>query len=130
MLEDMKKELEHEAANEVEIFDKAMCICETGSKELQGVIDTSSSEITRLTSKIESGTAEKEKMDKDLVAHRKDKEETESSLAEATTIRAKDTEKFEELEKTNAFSISQLDKAIPLFEKKGGAASFMQSAGH
>merc|ERR1719235_812332 len=72
MLKDMQTELEHEAANEAEIFDKAMCVCETGEKELQGVIDTSTSEIARLTSKIESETAEKAKMDKDLVMHAKD----------------------------------------------------------
>merc|ERR1719428_1881877 len=88
-LESMQKELEHEADNEKEIFDKAMCVCETGEKELQGVIDYSNGEITSLTSKIESLTAEKQKLDKDLEAHAKDKVETEESLAEATAIREK-----------------------------------------
>lgn len=129
-LENMQKELEHEADNEKEIFDKAMCVCETGEKELQGVIDFSNSEITRLTSKIESETAEKEKLDKDLEAHAKDKVDTEESLAEATAIREKEAAKFSENEKVTMFSEDQLARAIPMFDKKLGAASFMQHAFH
>merc|ERR1719160_53404 len=98
-LQNMQKELEHEADNEKELFDKAMCVCETGEKELQGVIDFSNGEITRLTSKIESETAEKAKLDKDLEAHAKDKVDTEQSLAEATAIREKEAAKFAENEK-------------------------------
>merc|ERR1719424_1295770 len=79
-LEKMNAELEHQAENEKELFDKAMCVCETGEKDLTGVIEFSNSEITRLTSKIESETAEKKKMDMDLEAHAKDKVETEKSL--------------------------------------------------
>merc|ERR1719408_345841 len=117
-LENMQKELEHEADNEKELFDKAMCVCETGEKELQGVIDFSNSEITRLTSKIESETAEKAKLDKDLEAHAKDKVDTEESLAEATALREKEAAKFAENEKVTMFSEDQLARAIPMFDKK------------
>merc|ERR1719408_489694 len=86
-LESMQKELEHEADNEKELFDKAMCVCETGEKELQGVIDYSNGEITRLTSKIESETAEKEKLDKDLELHAQDKVDTEKNLEESAALR-------------------------------------------
>merc|ERR1719272_595586 len=95
-LEDMQKELEKEADNEKELFDKAMCVCETGEKDLQGVIDFSNSEITRLTSKIEAETAEKAKLDTDLELHAKDKVDTEKSLEEATALRAKENGKFTE----------------------------------
>jgi len=129
-LEDMQKELEAEAENEKELFDKAMCVCETGEKELQGVIDFSNGEITRLTSKIESETAEKEKLDKDLEAHAKDKVDTEESLAEATAIREKEAAAFAENEKVTMFSEDQLARAIPMFDKKLGAAAFMQGDFH
>jgi len=129
-LENMQKELEHEADNEKEIFDKAMCVCETGEKELQGVIDYSNGEITRLTSKIESDTAEKDKLDKDLEMHAKDKVDTEESLAEATAIREKEAAKFAENEKVTMFSEDQLARAIPLFNEKLSAAAFMQRSFH
>merc|ERR1719191_2595993 len=130
MLKDMSAELEEDAKKEAEIFDKAMCVCETGEKELQGVIDYSNGEITRLTSKIESQTAEKEKLDKDLEMHAKDKVDTEESLAEATALREKEAAKFTENEKVTMFSEDQLARAIPMFDKKLGAASFMQHAFH
>lgn len=129
-LESMQKELEHEADNEKELFDKAMCVCETGEKELQGVIDFSNGEITRLTTEIESKTATKAKLDKDLEMHATDKVDTEKSLAEATAIREKEAAKFAENEKVTMFSEDQLARAIPMFDKKLGAASFMQHKFH
>merc|ERR1719191_511580 len=129
MLKDMSAELEEDAKKEAEIFDKAMCVCETGERDLQGVIDTSTAEIERLTSKIESETAEKEKLDKDLELHAKDKVDTEKNLEESAALREKEHAKFAENEKVTMFSEDQLARAIPLFEKKG-AASFMQTAHH
>merc|ERR1719159_852396 len=77
MLSDMKTELEHEAETEAQVFEKAMCICETGSKELSGVIEHANSEIERLTLKIEKDTAQKEKLDKEVAIGEKDKIDTE-----------------------------------------------------
>jgi outer membrane murein-binding lipoprotein Lpp len=121
MLQDMKTELEKEAETEAEVFEKAMCICESGSKELSGVIDHSNSEIERLTHKIEKDTATKDKLDKGIEIGEKDKVDTEQSLAEATAIREKEAAKFVEDEKTTMFSVDQLDRAIPLFAKQGAA---------
>jgi len=129
-LENMQKELEKEADQEQALFDKAMCVCETGEKELQGVIDFSDSEITRLTAKIEKETAEKAQLDKDLEAHAQDKIDTEESLGEATAIREKEAAKFAENEKVTMFSEDQLARAIPMFDKKLGAAAFMQGNFH
>jgi hypothetical protein len=128
-LEKMQAELETAAEQEKELFDKAMCVCETGERDLQGVIDHSNGEITRLTSKIESETAEKQKLDKDLELHAQDKVDTEKNLEETAALREKENAKFVENEKTTMFSEDQLARAIPLFEKKG-AASFMQSSHH
>jgi hypothetical protein len=119
----MKTELEHEAETEAEVFEKAMCICETGSKELSGVIDHSNGEIERLTLKVEKDTAQKQKLDKDVEIGEKDKVDTEQSLAEAIAIREKEAAKFAEDEKTTMFSVDQLNRAIPLFCKAGCSRS-------
>merc|ERR1719310_1370256 len=58
MLQDMQKELEREGEEEKEIFDKALCACETGEEGLQKTIDDSTAAIEEWTSKTESMTAE------------------------------------------------------------------------
>merc|ERR1719171_968036 len=69
MLQDMAKELEREGELEKEIFEKAMCICEGGEKELQKVADDSSAAIETLTAKTESETAEKARMAQEIKDH-------------------------------------------------------------
>merc|ERR1719453_1670924 len=128
MLEDMKAELEHDAETEAETFDKAMCICETGEKELSGVIDHSSQEIERLTLKIEKETAEKTQMDKDISMAEQDKVDTESSLEEAIALREKEAAKFAEEERTAMFSLDQLERALPLFKDQGSGAVLLQQS--
>merc|ERR1719453_1817409 len=66
MLQDMQKELEHEADNEAELFEKAMCTCESGEKSLTNVIETSAAETDRLTNKIEEETAESDSLAEEL----------------------------------------------------------------
>merc|ERR1719161_1045219 len=79
MLNDMKTELEKEKETEKEVFEKAMCICETGEAGLQKVIDQSNTDIPRLTSSIESMTAETKKLKAEIKAHEEDKAATESA---------------------------------------------------
>jgi predicted nucleic acid-binding Zn-ribbon protein len=128
MLEDMKAELERDAEAEAETFDKAMCICETGEKELSGVIDYSNQEIERLTHKIEKDSAEKTQMDKDIKIAEKDKVDTEDTLEESIAIREKEAAKFAEEEKTAMFSVDQLERALPLFKDQGSGAVLLQQS--
>merc|ERR1719326_2741664 len=77
MMEDMRTELEKEAKD---IFDEAMCICKKGEKELGGVVTFSTSEIERLESAVESGTANKAKLASEIKDHEQDKVDTTKSL--------------------------------------------------
>lgn len=70
LLEDMKKELEHEAETEAEIFDKALCACETGEKDLQKVIEDATAQIAAATAKIETESAGKAQLVKELAVHK------------------------------------------------------------
>ena len=69
MLQDMTKELEREGELEKEIFDKALCACEGGDKELQKVIDDSNAAIEEWSAKIESATAEKAQLTQEVADH-------------------------------------------------------------
>jgi hypothetical protein len=126
LLEDMKKELEHEAENEVELFDKAMCACETGEKNLTKVIEDATGQIAAATAKIETESAEHTKLKKELVVHNTEKEEAEASLAKGAEVRESENKKFVADETEAANSIDQLDRAVTALAKKDKGAALMQ----
>merc|ERR1719301_18133 len=70
MLQDMAKELEREGEIEKEIFDKAICACEGGTKELQKVIDDSAASMEELTSKLAAGKAESTQLGQEVADHK------------------------------------------------------------
>merc|ERR1719460_433883 len=87
LLEDMKKELEKEAENEVIIFDKAMCMCETGERNLTKVIEDATSQIAEATAKIAAESAEHSKLKKELDVHESEKVEAEAALEKGAEVR-------------------------------------------
>jgi hypothetical protein len=128
MLQDMQKELEHEADNEAELFEKAMCTCENGEKSLSSVIETSSAETDRLTSKIEEDTAQKDSLAEELKQHADTKQQAEADLAKATELREKEMKKYSAMKKSSTFNIESLGKAIPQLSGAASASAFMQDA--
>jgi len=127
MMEDMRTELEKEAKDEKDIFEEAMCICKKGEKELGGVITFSTSEIERLESAVESGTAGKAKLASEIKDHKQDKIDTTKSLEEATAIRENEHKKFVETEADMKSNLAGLNAAIPRIENQAaGGASFIQ----
>jgi uncharacterized phage infection (PIP) family protein YhgE len=127
MMEDMRTELEKEAKDEKDIFEEAMCICKKGEKELGGVISFSTSEIERLESAVESGTAGKAKLASEIKDHKQDKIDTTKSLEEATAIRENEHKKFVETEADMKSNLEGLNKAIPRIENQAaGGAAFIQ----
>merc|ERR1719235_906406 len=90
MLQDMQKELEHEADNEKELFEKAMCSCETQEKDLQTVIDQSTATIDDVTAKLEEETSAKSRTDEELQNAYAGKQAAEADLAKASALREKE----------------------------------------
>merc|ERR1719428_231587 len=113
-----------------EIFEKAMCVCETGDKELQVAIDESAAAIEEYTSKIEADTAEQAQLEQEIVEHTANGDQAEKDLAEATAIRTKSHKSFVATEKDMKTNIDGLSKAIPALEKGMGGAALMQMVPH
>jgi len=131
MLQDMQKELEREGEMEKEIFEKAMCACETGQKELQKTIEDATAEIEEQSSAIEAQTAEKSQLTQEIEDHKSSQAQAEKDLSEATAIRDKAHKNFMKEAKDTKHSLAGLDKAIPAIEKGMGASSLMQTrVGH
>lgn len=126
MLQDMQKELEREGEAEKEIFEKAMCVCETGEGELQTAIEEATAAIQETSSKIEADTAEKTQLTQEIADHKTAKEQATKDLAEATALRKKDAKAFAHREKDFKVNIQGLSQAIPAIEKGMGGAALMQ----
>lgn len=126
MLQDMQEELEREGKAELELFEKAMCACSGGEKELTNTIASSTSEIDSSKTKIGSDTAELTQMEQEIGDHKTAIETCTSDLATATELRAKEEKTFTETSKGMKMNIHQLSKAIPALESGLSGSAFLQ----
>merc|ERR1719375_1658743 len=94
MLQDMAKEVEREGEAEKAIFEKALCACEGGEKELDKTIADSQAAIEEWTAKTESGNAESAQLTQEVADHKTSAATAKSDLSEATTLRDKEHDAF------------------------------------
>jgi len=127
MLQDMSKELTREQEMESELFEKAMCVCEGGEKQLTTVIDESKAAIETLTAKVEAGNAEKGRLVQEIADHKTQEAQTTDDLSQAVMLREKDYKTFVAEEKDSKNNLESLGKAIPAIEAGMGGASLMQT---
>lgn len=129
MLQDMKTELEREGDVEKEVFEKALCACETGEKNLQNAVGESTAAIDEWSSKTQAGTAESAQLAQEVADHKASKATAEEDLEQATALRKKDHKAFTEEERSNKINLKQLGAAIPALEKGMSGAMLMQMRG-
>merc|ERR1719510_931583 len=122
LLKDMLKQLEKEAEEDEEIYDKMACWCETNDKEKTKSIAEAEARIETLTTKIEELTAvsarlntEIKNLDKEVAGHQ-------DSLDKATAIREKELAEFNAEEKDLLESIAALKAAITVLSKHHGGS--------
>merc|ERR1719443_2682183 len=95
LLQNMQKEIEAEGAKEKELFDKFMCFCSGNSGDLTKKAADAKAQIEELTAKVKSEEAEKVQLAQELVDHKKDREQAKADIAEATTLREKESAEFQ-----------------------------------
>merc|ERR1712048_329785 len=111
-LKDMLKQLEKEAAEDEEIYEKMACWCETNDKDKTKSIAESESRIGALTTKIEELTAGSARLNTEIRNHEKEVAADQAVLDKATSIRQKQLAEFNSEEKDLLESISALKSAI------------------
>merc|ERR1719401_250337 len=89
LLKDMLKQLEKEAADDEEIYDKMACWCETNDKEKTKSIAAAEMRIKDLTNKIEELTAGSAQLNTEIKNHEKEVASHQQALDKATAIREK-----------------------------------------
>jgi len=123
LLKDMLKQLEKEAEEDEEIYDKIACWCETNDKEKTKAIADAEARISDLTTKIEELTAMSARLNTEIKNLEKEVAENQAALDKATAIRQKQLAEFNEEEKDNLEAISALKAAITVLSKHN---SFLQ----
>merc|ERR1719499_3006442 len=117
LLKDMLKQLEKEAEEDEEIYDKMACWCETNDKEKTKAIADAEAKITDLTTKIEELTASSARLNTEIKNLEKEVAKNQVALDKATAIRQKQLAEFNEEEKDALEAISALKAAVTVLSK-------------
>lgn len=120
LLKDMLKQLEKEAEQDEEIYDKLACWCETNDREKTKSIAEAEARIESLTTKIEELTAESARLSTEIKNLEKEVAQNQEALAQATALREKQLAEFNAEEKDLLESVSALKAAITVLSKHHG----------
>merc|ERR1719409_1514335 len=113
----MLTQLQKEAEEDEEIYDKIACWCETNDKEKTKSIADAEAKIDDLTTKIEELTALSARLGTEIKNLEGDVAKAQDALDKATAIREKELAEFNEEEKDLLESISALKAAITVLSK-------------
>jgi len=125
LLKDMLKQLEKEATEDEEIFDKLACWCETNDKKKTKSIADAEAKIEDLTTKIEELTALSARLNTEIKNLESEVAKNQEALDKATAIREKQLAEFNAEEKDLLESISAMKAAVTVLSKHQGGA-FLQ----
>merc|ERR1719421_697322 len=117
LLKDMQAQLQKEAEEDQEVYEKVACWCETNDKEKTAAIEEAEARITDLTASIEEKTATSSRLNTEIKNLEAEIAKNEEALAKATSIREKELAEFNAEEKDMLQSIGALKSAITVLSK-------------
>merc|ERR1719491_1772841 len=130
LLKDMLKQLEKEAEEDEEIYDKMACWCETNDKEKTKSIAEAEARIEDLTTQIEELTAVSARLNTEIKNLEKEVAQNQDALAKATALREKQLAEFNAEEKDLLESISALKAAVTVLSKHNGGSLLQLPRSH
>jgi len=122
LLKDMLKQLEKEAEEDEDIFNKMACWCETNDKEKTKSIADAESRINDLTTRIGELTSGSARLSTEIKNLENEVAENEDALQKATDLRKKELAEFNNEEKEAMQSIASVKAAITALSKHQGGA--------
>merc|ERR1719230_1657131 len=117
LLKDMIKQMEKEAEEDEEVYDKMACWCETNEKEKTKSIKDAEARVDDLTTKIEEYTANSARLNTEIKNLEKEVAENQQALDKATALRQKELAEFNAEEKDVLQSIAGLKAALTALSK-------------
>merc|ERR1719446_896338 len=94
LLKDMGEQLEKEADEDEEVYEKVSCWCQTNDKGKTASIADAEARITSLTASIEEGTASSARLNTEIKNLNHEVEKNQDALEKATAIREKELAEF------------------------------------
>merc|ERR1719450_1428633 len=125
LIEDMKTQVEKEADEDKEAYDKYACWCETNDKEKTAAIANAEKRIEELTALIEELAAEMAKLKTEIEQLEEDIAANQKALDTATAQREKEKAEFEAQEADLKEALSALKQALDVL----GKVQLMQKQG-
>jgi len=122
LLKDMLKELENEAEEDEEIYDKMVCWCNLNDKEKTKAIKDGEDAIDVLITKIEEYTAAVSRLSTEIKHLKDDIFKYTSAFDQATSIREKERAEWDDEEKDMLETIAALKSAIIVLSKHEAAS--------
>merc|ERR1719446_1743211 len=127
LMKEMQSQLEKEAKEDEDMFDKLECWCDTNEKAKSQANAINGQRITDLTASIEEMTAKSASLKTDIDELTKQVETATSSLATSTSIREKEAAEFQAFEVDHIQNMESLKGALMKLGKVHGAALDQQS---
>jgi len=128
MLTDMKNQLEKEAEEDAEMFEKMGCWCTTNDAEKTKAIADAKTLIEKLTASIEADTAKVSQLETEIGKLGEDIAKQTSALNQATAIKTKETAEFEADQADMAANAKSLGGAVEALGKAHPGAALSQQA--
>jgi len=117
LIQKMKAELEAEAANEAEMYDKMVCWCETGVKEKTKAIADADATMIDLESEIQARAANVGSLSANIENMKKQIAEDTAALAQAEQIRDNEAKDARSKEKDLIQATANLRNAVEVLKK-------------
>jgi len=117
LLEEMKSTVEKDANSDLTAYDKYMCWCETNKKEKTAAIEAAEQRIADLSTFLEEAAAEEAELKTEIGALESDIAADTDALKEATAVRAKELQTFQDAEADMKETLQLLGEAITVLSK-------------
>jgi len=127
MLQNMQKKVEEEGEAEKKLYDKFMCYCKSGGKDLETSIGAAEEKVSTLPSQITAAEERLTQLKDDIKQHQTDRAAAKRSMKKATAVRDKEAAEFAKLKAEADSNMVAVAKAIVALEK-GLGAGFLQTS--
>jgi hypothetical protein len=128
LLKDMQAQIEKEGKEDMDMYDKLTCWCNTNEAEKTKAIADAKQKIEDLTAAIEGYTAKSSQLDTEIGKLNKEVAKLTSGLEEAAGIREKESAEFEAEEKEMVSTAATLGTAVEALSKSQGGAALPQES--
>jgi len=126
MLQNMQKKVEEEGEAEQKLYEKFMCYCQNGGKDLEASIGAAEEKVSTLPSEIKAQEERLTQLKDEIKKAQTDRAAAKRSMKKATAVRDKEAAEFAKMKAEADSNMVATAKAIAALEK-GVGAGFLQT---